>query len=98
MINSLFAPKVHLGFDCTKVKSVATTHWIMGSLTFTDKSLKKVCAILKVDYTRKEKFPSIPGYHPKLDLSPLPGEENNLLYQNQVVMVELMVQIGSFDT
>ena len=58
----------------------ATTRWVVGSLTFTVESLRKVLVLLKVANLRKEKFLSSPVDHPKLYSSLLMGEEQYRLY------------------
>ena len=69
----------------------------MGSSTYITKFIRKVCALLKVDTFWKDKFPCIPGDHPKLDLSTLLCESQHCLYQQPIRMAEWDFQIGRFD-
>ena len=69
----------------------------MGASAYTDKSLRKVCALLGVTHLREDKFPISPGDHPELDSNELLGEGKNPLYQQLVGMAEWMVQIVIFE-
>ena len=96
-IKAFDPPKVHLGCDYAQVKKGATTQWVKGSNTYITEYLRKVCAILKVTASRKEKLPCSPGDHPELDSSPLLSEAQHRLYQHTVGMAEWAVQIGRYD-
>ena len=90
-----FGPsKVHLGSDYSQVKKGATTQLVMGSSTYTEEALRKICALLKVVTLRKEKLTSSPGDHPELYSSTPMSEEQQHLYQQLVGIEEWMVQIG----
>ena len=49
-------PKVYIGCDYAQIKKGATTWWVMGSSTYITEYLRKVCALLKVTKSRKEKL------------------------------------------
>ena len=69
----------------------------MGSYSYIEEFLRKVCALLKVATLRKEKLTCSPSDHPELDSSPLLNEAEHRLYQQLVGMAEWVLQIGRFD-
>ena len=65
----------------------------MGYSTYAVKALRKVCVLLNIVNLQKEKWPSSPSDHTRLDSSPLLGEEQYRLYQKLVGIADWMVKI-----
>ena len=86
-------PNVHIGCDCSQVKKGDTNKWVMGYSTYAVKALRKVCVLLNIVNLQKEKWPSSPSDHTRLDSSPLLGEEQYRLYQKLVGISYWMVKI-----
>ena len=55
----------------------ATNRQVMGSFTYNDEVMRKVCMLLKITNLQREKLPSINGDHPKLYLSLIMCEEQH---------------------